>query len=242
MRKCGIMLSEFAFNNFPVLLKQSSMDFMIVDCEHGAFDYSAIAGIVTTSRLCRLKCIIRLPDNQRKDIIRFLDMGADGLLLPMTSDVEDIKKVVQYAKYPPIGKRGVSTMRAHTFYSPPPINEYMQSANERIEIYAQIETTAGSKNFEQIISSPGVTGFFFGPNDFSADLQGSEEKKSDKILHTIADLSKIAEQQGKSSGIITSNEKYLCKAKREGMLYFCVGSELSILKKGAISTVKTILD
>ena len=64
----------------------------------------------------------------------------------MTNTADDVRKVVEYAKYSPIGKRGISTMRAHTLYAPPSLAEYMLEANERVKVYAQIETELGVKN------------------------------------------------------------------------------------------------
>lgn len=79
MTEAGIMLSEVPFSNLPVILKKGGMDFFILDSEHGGFDYSDISKIIMTSRLAGLKCIVRLADNTRKDITKFMDMGADGL-------------------------------------------------------------------------------------------------------------------------------------------------------------------
>ena len=116
-----MMISEIAFSNMPVLLKNAGIEFCILDCEHGGFDYAEVSRLIMTARLCGLELIVRLANNERKDVVKYLDMGADGLLLPMTNTAEDIRKVADYAKYPPLGHRGISTMRAHTLYAPPPV-------------------------------------------------------------------------------------------------------------------------
>ena len=92
MKKVGLMVSEIPFSNMPVLLKASGLDFFILDYEHGSFDYSAMYQMITNAKLSGIECIVRLPNNERKDIIKLLDMGASGLLLPMTSTKEDIEK------------------------------------------------------------------------------------------------------------------------------------------------------
>lgn len=60
--KAGIMISEIAFANMPVLLKAADLDFFILDCEHGGFDYSQIAGMISVSRLAGISLIIRLAE------------------------------------------------------------------------------------------------------------------------------------------------------------------------------------
>jgi len=241
-RLSGMMLSEIPLSNMPVILKQSGFDFFIIDNEHGGFDYSDISKIIMTAKLCGIETIIRVSDNSRRDIIKFMDMGADGILLPMTNTTEDIKKVVDYAKYAPIGKRGISTMRAHTLYNPPALADYVKQANSHTKVFAQIETIKGLENIQEILQTPGVDGFFLGPNDLSCDLGCLGDDESPQILDAIEKTALAAQKINKLSGIITSNSLFISKAKQAGMTMFCVGSELSMLKKAGAQTVKMIME
>ena len=232
MRYSGIMLSEISFRNMPVLLKNAGLDFFILDCEHGGFDYSDISGIIMNSRLSGIECIIRLPDNTRRDITRFADMGADGFLLPMTNTAEDIRRVVRFALYDPVGERGISTMRAHSFYNPQPLSEYMASQNMRVKIFAQIETRSGVNNLFSILQEDGVSGYMIGPNDLSCDYGFLDKSNHNEMLALIEHIFCEGEKSAALSGIITADPEYISLAKRKGCNYFSKGSELSILKKG----------
>lgn len=228
-RKAGLMLSEIPFANMPVLMKRSGLDFFILDCEHGGFDYADTSRIVMNARLCGIEAFIRLANNQRKDIVKFMDMGADGLILPMTNTAEDIRRVVRYAKYRPIGERGLSTMRAHTFYKPPEILGYMGQANARTKIFAQMETKTGTENIFDILKSEGVDGVLIGPNDLSADYGCLDNGNAPEILSAIERAGRAAETTGKLSGIITANKNYIDKAKQCGFTYYSKGSELNAI-------------
>lgn len=229
MNKVGLMLSEIPFSNMPVLMKNSGLDFFIIDCEHGGFDYVDVSRLIMTARLCDLCVIIRLPNNLRKDIIKFMDMGADGLLLPMTNTAEDIQEVVKYAKYQPIGQRGISTMRAHTLYNPPAINDYMPMANARTKVFAQIETVAGVQNVNDILAVNGVDGVFVGPNDLSADYGCLGKNDAPEILNAIKTVGEGAQKFGKIAGIITGNKTFIQASKENGFTYFSKGSELNAI-------------
>lgn len=229
MKQSGIMLSEIAFSNLPVLFKNAGLSFFILDYEHGGFDYSAMAGILFTARLCGLPSVVRLPDHGRKDIIKLADMGADGFLLPMTNCAQDIASVVRYAKYRPVGERGVSTMRAHTLYSPPDLSVYRHTANENMKVYAQIETKRGVANIAEILSVEGVSGCFVGPNDLSDDFGCLGNGSSGEILSAIGAVGAAAQKARKSAGIITGNPVYLAEAERCGYSMFSVGSELNAI-------------
>lgn len=240
IRKVGIMLSELASGSLPVLFRAAGLDFFILDCEHGGFDYGAVSRIVLSARLCGIMCIIRIADNSRKDIQKFMDMGAEGLLLPMTNEAQDIAQVVRYAKYRPVGGRGISTMRAHTLYAPPPIAEYVREANAHTRVYAQIETRRGVQNIAQILSVAGVDGCFVGPNDLSDDLGCLGQAHAQPVLDVISRVGKAAAQQGRQAGIITSDAAYLSAAKGAGFSLFCKGSELNAVKEYCRAVVDDI--
>lgn len=239
-RQKGMMLSEIPFSNMPVILKNEGFNFFIIDCEHGGFDYADVSKIIMTAKLMHLTCIIRLAGNYRKDITKYMDMGADGVLLCMTGNAEDIGKVVEYAKYAPLGKRGISTMRAHTLYDPPELLQYMKEANSRTKVYAQIESLEGLDNIDSILSVKGVDGCILGPNDLSCEYGCIGEKNAPQIVAAIEYIAQRCENAGKESGIITSNQIYLKKAADCNMQMYCVGSELNMLQSGAKQTAERI--
>lgn len=237
-RFIGTMLSEVPFSNMPVLFKNSGLDFFLIDTEHGGFDQSSLSGLIMTARLAGIKVLIRLADAERRDITRLMDMGADGLLLPMTNSRGDIAAVVEHAKYAPIGKRGISTTRGHTSYNPPSLQEYMELANEHTMIFAQIETKAGLDNVTDILQIEGVTGAIVGPNDLASDLDCIGDLSP--ILEAITDVAEAAKRHNKASGIITSDHTILSQAKMQGMNIFCYGSELQMLKSSCQDIVQKI--
>lgn len=234
----GVMISEAPFLNMPVLFKGCGLDFVIIDTEHGGFDYSTLSGMIMNARLCGLTVIIRIPDNQRRDVTRMMDMGADGLLLPMTNCAADIRQVVNYAKYAPMGRRGISTTRAHTNYNPPALEKYMVEANERTLIFAQIETGAGVENIEEILAVEGVAGVMVGPNDLSCDLNCIGQ--DDPIFEAMEKVGAAAKNAQKHCGIITVKKSLLDKASEIGMGWYSIGSELNMLKAGCKAVVRQV--
>lgn len=236
--KNGTMLSEVYFANFPVILKNAKLDFFIIDNEHGAFDYGFLSAIVMNARLVDLPVIVRLPDNQRRDITKLVDMGVTGFLLPMTNTAEDIRQVVEYAKYAPVGKRGISTNRAHTFYDPPAIGEYMASANEKVKVYAQIETREGVENLDAILSVEGVDGLFVGPNDLSCDMGciGNNEPVKE-VLQKVAAATR---KHCKEWGIITTSSELIRASLENQVDCISYGSEINMLKDASKKIRRTI--
>ena len=166
----GSMLSEVCFPNIAMMYKNAGLDFTIIDCEHGAFDYSQVAATVTAFRLSGVRAIVRIPEIRREPVTKYLDMGADGLLAPMVKDSADAARLVGFGKYPPVGNRGLSINRAHSRYSPGDLDAYLAKANRRVRIYAQIELLSALEDAENIAAVDGIDGLFVGPTDLSMAL------------------------------------------------------------------------
>lgn len=233
--KKGVMVSEIPFINLPLIFKNNDLNFFIIDTEHGAFDYSTVSAMITNATLCSIPSIIRLSDNTRMNITKYSDAGANGFILPMTNSPEDIIPVIKYAKYSPIGKRGISTMRAHTLYNPPPLKDYMNKANEKLKVYAQIETVEGIKNINEIITVNGLEGVFIGPNDLSCDLDCIGDNKP--VIECIEIIASACKKANKTWGIITTDIELISVAKQNNVKLISYGSELNILNNGC-KTIK----
>lgn len=227
----GTMLSELYTPNIVRILKGCGFDYIIIDCEHGYFDYAHVANIIAIAKGINLDIIIRIPNNQRKDIIKYMDMGAMGLLLPMTNTVDDINQVINYAKYAPIGNRGISTSRAHNNYDGSEFNQYMKDANDSTLIFAQIETKESVNNIEEILKANGVYGVFVGPNDLSADLGVFGDFGHEKMKKAIQTVSDAAKDLDKPWGIISSRIEFLTKYQKQGMKLISCGSEIGMIAK-----------
>ena len=158
--------------------------------------------------------------------------------MPMTNCAEDIRQVVKYAKYAPVGQRGISTNRAHTLYNPPPIDQYMVEANERVKVYAQIETVAGVENIDEILEVEGVAGVFVGPNDLSCDMGCIGDNAP--VKEAIDKVAEAAADHGKMWGIITASKDLIDHSLSRGVDMISYGSEINMMKDYCRSIKKKI--
>jgi len=228
----GTMLSEISTPNIIRVLQAGGLGFVIIDAEHGPFDFSQLSNLVAEANLLGLPAIVRIPEIRREWITKTLDMGADGLLVPMVSTPEDAEKVIGFAKYTPVGNRGVSTTRAHTNYNPGNLRDYFAAANERTIILTQIETPQGVGNAEKIIAVQGVDALMVGPSDLSTSYGAAGNAEEPRVEEAIGCVLNAALRAGKAAGIIHSKPALLRKWRDRGMTIFSCGSELNMLKNG----------
>lgn len=234
----GTMLSEITTPNIARMLAAGGFEFLIIDCEHGYFDYSQTAAIVGIANGIRLPVIVRIPEIRREVITKYMDMGADGLLAPMTGTRADIETVVRYAKYAPLGQRGISTQRPHTEYNPPALPRYMEEANRRTVIFAQIETREGVRNIDDILAAEGVDGVLVGPNDMACDCGTPGDFDTPEMRANLDAVAAAADRAGKPCGIISGKMPLLNRCRAAGMTVFSCNSEAGLILSGAKRTVR----
>src|SRR5262245_47130450 len=126
----GCIISEVRTPSVPCLLAQNGFDYMIIDNEHGSYTSETVADLVAGARAVDFPVIVRVPEIRREAILKPLEAGAAGLLVPQVDTAEQAAEVVQYAKYAPLGKRGVALRRAHNRYQNVDAAAYLREANE----------------------------------------------------------------------------------------------------------------
>ncbi|KAI3332542.1 Pyruvate/Phosphoenolpyruvate kinase-like domain-containing protein [Ustulina deusta] len=154
-----------------VLARTPGVDWVLVDCEHGNIDDAAMHEAVPAIASCGVSPIVRLPDMQGWMIKRALDAGAHGILIPLLRSVEEAKKIVAAAKFPPQGQRGLgSPFAMERFHPIPTMTEYLQHANESLLTIVQIETQEALDAVEEIAEVPGIDVLFVGPFDLGNNI------------------------------------------------------------------------
>lgn len=236
----GAFLSEIPAPNLTRLMKASGLDFVIVDCEHGYFDYSQVAALAAVANGIGFPLVVRVPEISRECVQKYLDAGVDGLLVPMLETRRQAEDLVRYGKYAPEGARGISTMRPHSDYDPGRLTEYTAKANRRTLFFAQIETRTGVENAADIAAVPGLDGLFVGPNDLACDLGCTGNFDTPEMEASIERVVEAGRKAGKPTGIIASSPAFLRRWHEKGMTMFSCDSELGLLKKGIQSMARDV--
>jgi len=166
----------------------AGFDWLVIDIEHTSIDLKATQSLITTIQANDIKALVRVSKNEEVIIKRILDMGADGIVVPMICSKEDAIQAVNYAKYPPVGKRGVGLYRASRYGTK--FEEYKKWVDEELVIIAQIEHIDAVNNIDEILQVKGIDGTIIGPYDLSGSMghPGEFEREDvkdavDKVLH-----------------------------------------------------------
>lgn len=162
----------------------SGVDYVIIDMEHGSMDKDACVDLVRAAELRGMVPFTRIADVSHSEIQKAVDAGSLGLIVPCIRTVEEVKALVDFAKFAPIGNRGFGPVRSDgwgTTSGKLGMEAFMKQCNENVLVLPQCETKECLENIEEIVNVDGVDGIFIGPFDLSISL-GVPTKFDDPIF------------------------------------------------------------
>jgi 2-keto-3-deoxy-L-rhamnonate aldolase RhmA len=236
----GTIISEVRNPNIAYLLAQCGFEFFIIDNEHGAYGAETVSNIVAAARGAGIAAIVRIPEIRRESILKPLDSGAAGLLVPQVNTVEQAQEVIYHAKYPPAGNRGVALRRAANQYARVNAAQYLQQANEDTFIAVQAESEQALQNIDAIAAVDGVDRVFVGPFDLSVSLGVPGQVNHPREVEAIEKVLAACRNHGKASGILLFEPDRLIEWIGKGVRFAAYSSDISLLADAAAQAVTAI--
>ncbi len=145
-------------------------DFLVFDAEHGTVEPRDCENMTRAAELRGVTPIIRVTTNWQPIILRFLDTGAQGLLVPWVQSAAEAEAAVRSVKYQPQGIRGLAGVRAADYGQTRSLGEYVEQANAETLVVLQIETVQAIEQLPEILQVEGIDVIFIGPSDLSQSL------------------------------------------------------------------------
>jgi len=201
----GTMVFEFATPGVARIAASAGADFVVFDQEHSGWGIETIRTLMATSRAAEIVPLVRVPSTQHHFISRPLDVGASGVMVPMVETAEQARSVVAAAKYPPQGERGAAFGIGHDDYeAADDVVSGMQNANDETLLIAQIETTSGIENVEEIAAVEGLDVLWIGHNDLTNSIGIPGQFDHPDYLRAIDRFLEACTGSGKSPGIMAT--------------------------------------
>jgi 4-hydroxy-2-oxoheptanedioate aldolase len=223
------------------VLARMGFDWLTLDLEHSAFDWSHAATIFAAVADAGGVPLARVPEGDHYCIKRVLDAGAWGIVVPMVDTVEQARAAIAAAKYPPDGTRSAGG-GMHSLNFGASAGDYYQNANDEILVVLQTESPQGVENADAIYRLPGCDAIFIGPVDLRFQMRQPDgtmptpEAHEEMVQRVIA----VGKKVGTPTGIHTMSADDALERARQGMQFLAVASDLRMLNGGAQSIVSTI--
>jgi 4-hydroxy-2-oxoheptanedioate aldolase len=207
----------------------SGFDWMLFDTEHSPGDPLTVLPQLQAVAAYPVSPVVRPASNDVVLIKRFLDIGAQTLLIPYVQNSAEAKAAVAATRYPPAGVRGVSAVTRATRFGR--VADYGKRAQEQLCLLVQVETQHALDRLEEIANVEGVDGVFIGPGDLAASLGHVGATAHPEVQSKIEDAIGRIRACGKPAGILTPDTAYAARCIELGTTFTAVGGDLGILAR-----------
>ncbi|MCH9670114.1 MAG: hypothetical protein K0U93_01585, partial [Gammaproteobacteria bacterium] len=192
----GCMISAMASARFGSALAGSTIDYAIIDAEHGSRDRAELQTLSTMLRNADITPVVRVPIPKREWVAMALDAGAAGVLVPYCETVEEVEEVVATAKWHPLKGEYLMRAKREGVFPSRETKKYLANRHKESFIIIGIESEPAVKNLDNILAVGDIDGVFIGPNDMSTSLGIPDDYKNPKYLKTIKTVIKKCEAAG----------------------------------------------
>ncbi|HEU5274874.1 MAG TPA: HpcH/HpaI aldolase/citrate lyase family protein [Xanthobacteraceae bacterium] len=214
----------------------SGFDWLLLDTEHSPNEVPDVLSQLQAVQAGSASPIVRPAWNDIVLIKRFLDIGAQNLLIPFVQTAEEARRAVEATRYPPDGIRGITGSGRASRYGR--VTNYLKNATQEICLLVQVETKSALDRIEEIASVDGIDGIFIGPNDLAASFGHIGNWAHPEVQSALEDAVRRLKKIGKPAGILTPNEEEAKRFIQWGYTFVAVGADLGLLARGADALAK----
>ena len=226
-------LGWISINNWftAEIMARQGFDALCVDLQHGINEMSDVGPLLAAISQTDTTPFVRVKWNEPAAIMRALDLGAYGIIVPLANTAAEAAQAVAACRYPPIGMRSSGPVRAAQYGGA----DYVANANTEILIFAMIETKEGLANLDAICATPGLDAVYIGPADLSFALGLEPRGDNPHPLHmaTCDKIRETAHKHGIKCVMHCAGATFAAGAVKRGFDMVMLTSDLSCMIAGA---------
>lgn len=220
----------------PEILSAAGFDWLFIDSEHAPLSDDAIRLLILAA--AQTPCLVRVPALDEAAIKKALDAGAAGIIVPQVNTAAQAERAASYARYPPLGQRGVGISRAQHYGFG--VQEYIDQANDHVAVVVQAEHWQAVDNIESIAATAGIDAVFVGPYDLSASL-GKAGKVADASVTAAVDrITRACLQARVRLGVFGASAPAVRPYISAGYTLIATGTDTLFLGQNARDTLATL--
>lgn len=228
------------FKNSLILeeMNRPELDFVLFDAEHGVFDTQNTVELLQVCRLMGLPTFIRAQDSEYHLIAKAIDMGADGVMLPRTESLEQLRTAVDALLFYPEGRKGSG---GHAQFRK---GEAYADFKKTRFLFPQIESPKGIETLPEMLEKYGeyINAVMIGPYDLSIMVGTPKDIKSPQMIEAVQKIFDISNSYGKSCGIFCDDEVLAQKYRDMGCNVLWLASDKDFYMRGYNEEMKTVIN
>lgn len=205
------------------VLAMSGLDFIALDAEHAPFDRGRLDACLAIARALGFPALVRLPEGSQVEILKALDSGATGIIVPHVATAEKAGNIAKWSRFGHGGRGYAGSTRWAGFATRKMADVLAQSVDETVVI-AQIEEPEGVEAVDDIAATDGIDGLFVGPADLAVCF-GLDDISAPQVMEAMAQVAAAASRHKLTAMTFLANADQATALKEHGIRMFFVGSD-----------------
>lgn len=210
----------------------AGLDWLLVDMEHSPNGLGSVLAQLQAVAAYPVTPVVRVPGDDAVTIKQVLDLGAQNLLVPMVSSVDQARAAVEAVRYPPRGRRGVGSALARSARWDR-VEGYLTDASDHVALVVQIETTQGVDAAGRIAAVDGVDGVLVGPSDLSAAMGLLGQQRHPAVVAAVHRTIEAVRAAGTPVGVNAFDPDAAREYLAAGASFVLVGADVTLLARGS---------
>lgn len=232
----GAMIFEFFSPGVAQVLAHAGCEYVIYDMEHTGTSLETVKAQVAHCRGLPIAPMVRVPRGEYHFLARALDIGCQGVMIPMVDSAAEARAIAEATHYPPKGRRGAAFSFAHDDYAPGDPLPKMRAADARNVIIAQIETERGLAEVEDIAAVDGIDVLWVGHFDLTNFLGIPGQFDNPLYINAVKRVVAAGRKHKKGLGILATDPIWAKQYKKLGFNMLATGPDHTMLM-GAVKNV-----
>lgn len=225
----GAMIFEFFTPGIAQLMKLAGAEYVLYDMEHAGLGLETLKAQCAFCRGLGVAPMVRVPRGEYHFLARALDVGAQGVMIPMVESEAQARAIAEATRYPPAGRRGAAFGFAHDDYTSGAPLDKMKAADARNVVIAQIETERGLESVEAIAAVPGIDVLWLGHFDLTNFLGIPGAFDHPRFESAMRRIVQAARAHKKGLGFMASDEAWVGRMKAQGFNMLATGTDQGLL-------------
>lgn len=197
----GIVLRQARSVETAKIMEAAGFDWLFLDLEHNSMSIETASEMSIAALNSGIASLVRVPEFQYSMATRALDGGAQGIIMPHVDTAEQAREVVRQLRYPPIGRRSISSVQVHVDFRSLPVGELTRELDKNFLIAIMIETMEGVENCEEIAAVEGIDVVMIGANDLCLDLGIPGDVMNPRTVAAFERVAAACKKHGRYAGL-----------------------------------------
>ncbi len=192
----GFMVSSMASMRWGRVFAGSTLDYVIIDSEHGSRDRQLIADTVQQLQSLDITAIVRTPSTDPIYVAMAMDAGADGVLVPYCETVDEVSHCCAKLRTHPMKGEYYERFVETGEFPSEKTKAYLEKRHRDHIFIMGIESKPAADRVGELIDCADIDGVFIGPNDMTTSLGIPDEIDNPLYIDTLKKIMAEVDRRG----------------------------------------------